>query len=99
MSGKNDAVVRSADELYKYADDLRWAAGDLQENYHDMKVHAAYMSQQWEDSSAERFLQVLEQEEHIIQELVNEFTHFESVVRKRADMVSEYVARGKRYSL
>lgn len=95
----DNAVVRDVTELYDYADRLRSAAGDLQENYIDMKDHAAYLAQQWGDGSAARFLQVLEHEEHIIQELVSEFTHFENVVRKRADMVSEYVARGKGYSI
>lgn len=64
-----------------------------------MKAHAEYFSQQWGDSSAEKFMQILEQEEHVIRELVDEFTRFEGAVRKRADMVQEYVSRGKRYSI
>lgn len=91
--------VTDAARLYEYADHLRWAAGDLQDNYHDMKAHAEYFSQTWGDSSAEKFMQILEHEEHVIQELVNEFTRFEGAVRKRADMVSEYVRRGKNYSI
>jgi hypothetical protein len=95
----NEARVKNAEELYKYADHLRWAAGDLQENYHKVKAHAADFSQQWKDDSAEAFMLMLEREERVIQELIYEFTRYEGAVRKRADMVREYVARGKRYKV
>ena len=44
-------------------------------------------------------MQLLEREEHTIQEIEQEFSKFENMVRKRADMVQEYVSRGKMYRL
>ena len=95
----NQTKVRSASELYEYADHLRWAAGDLHECYQKMKAHTADFAQQWQDQSAMTFMQLLEREEHVIQELMNEFTRYEEAVRKRADYVQEYVSIGKRYRL
>lgn len=94
----NESKVRSAEELYDYANHLRWAAGDLNECYHDVKAHAADFQQQWGDESGERFMQVLERQQNVISDLTDKFARFEELVRRRADYVQEYVARGKRYS-
>lgn len=95
----NNTKVRSAAELYEFSNHLRWAANDLHECYQKVKEHAADYSQQWKDESSELFMQLLEREEHIIKEIEQEFSKFENMVRKRADMVQEYVSRGKMYRL
>jgi len=91
--------VRSSAELYEYANHLRWAAGDLHECYQNVKDHAADFSQQWQDESSDAFMAMLEKEEHVIEELIAEFNRFEAAVRKRADIVREYHARGKMYRI
>lgn len=93
-----DVKVRSYEELYEYANHLRWAEGDMNECYHDLKAHAADFAQQWRDDSAERFMQFLEQKQSVIQELAGEFSRFEEAVRRRGDYISEYVSIGKQYS-
>lgn len=95
----NNAFVTSYESLFEYADELKWAAEDMHDCYHNMKRHAEDCSQRWKDSSAEIFMQTLENKEHVIQELVNEFNRYEEAVRKRADMVREYVSIGKKYRL
>ena len=95
----NNTKVRSAAELYEFSNHLRWAANDLNECYQKVKEHAADYSQQWTDESSAAFMQLLEREEHIIKEIEQEFSKFENMVRKRADMVQEYVSRGKMYRL
>ena len=94
----NNTKVRSAHELYEFANHLRWASNDLNECYQKVKEHAADFSQQWTDDSAIAFMQLLEREEHVIKEIEQEFCKFENIVRKRADMVQEYVLRGKMYT-
>lgn len=91
-------VVSDAHELYEFANHLRWAADDLIECYQKLEKHTADMLSHWSDSSAERFMQVLEQEEKVICEIEHEFERFETVVRKRANMVQEYVDCGKRFN-
>ena len=93
------AVVRSSAELYEYANHLKWAAGDLHECYQNVKAHATDFSSRWKDDSAETFMLLLEKEEHVIRELETEFARYESAVRKRADLVREYHARGKMYRI
>lgn len=99
MSNTNTMTVKSYKDLYEYADYLKWAEQDLRECYQDMKVHASAMSTEWNDSSAERFMQFLEKEQHIIEEISGEFERFEGAVRQRAGYVEEYVAVGRQYGV
>jgi putative sterol carrier protein len=95
----NDIVVKDVDLLYEYSQHLHWAANDLAECYQKMKAHTNEVATQWNDSVSARFMQKLENEEHIILEIKDEFDNFGEFVKKRADIVQEYVDCGKNFNL
>ena len=91
-------VVSAADELYEYANHLRWAAEDMSSCYQKVERHTSELIAQWKDDAAKRFMDVLEREERIIREIEQKFAEFDIVVRKRAEIVQEYVECGKKFS-
>lgn len=98
MTPGNGIIVSRAETLYEYSQHLHWAANDLAECYQKMKAHTDEVATQWRDSASARFMQVLEQEEHVILEIKDEFDNFGEFVKKRADIVQEYVDCGKNFN-